>query len=280
VGFAIVNTMASSAIAETQAFWTTPGPGLEAAMTMSAPFMASGTPPVRSSPFVRFARSHFSGYAPLSSVRPGCRMPLLSVKMMFFGLAPAAIRMYAVRTFEAPAPTMATVTSAMRFPTTFTALIAPATTIVAVPCWSSCHTGISSVARSRARMSKHFGCAMSSRFTPPNAGVMRCTVSTISSGSFVFRQIGKASTPPRNLNSSDLPSMTGSPASGPMSPRPRTRVPSVTIATLFHLFVISYTASGCFAISRHGAATPGVYQIAKSSKERTGVFRLTSILPW
>src|SRR2546428_348994 len=85
--------------------------------------------------------------------------------------------------------------------------------------------------RSRWRMWKHFGCAMSSRFTPPNEGVMSLTVSMIFSGSFVARGIGNASTPPRYLNSKDLPSITGNPASGPMSPRPRTRVPSVTMAT-------------------------------------------------
>ncbi len=50
-----------------------------------------------------------------------------------------------------------------------------------------------------------------------------------------------------------------------MSPKPSTRVPSDTTATMFPLFVYSNTFSGASAISRQGWATPGVYQIAKSS---------------
>ena len=74
---------------------------------------------------------------------------------------------------------------------------------------------------------------MSSRLTPPNVGASRTTVSMISSGSFVSRQIGNASTPPNSLNSSALPSITGIAPSGPMSPRPSTAVPSLTMATVF-----------------------------------------------
>ena len=48
----------------------------------------------------------------------------------------------------------------------------------------------------------------------------------------VSRQIGTASTPPNCLNSTALPSITGIAAFGPMSPRPSTAVPSVTIATV------------------------------------------------
>ena len=70
---------------------------------------------------------------------------------------------------------------------------------------------------------------MSSRLMPPYAGAMRTTVSTISSTSVVSRQIGTQSMPPNSLNSNDLPSITGSAASGPMSPRPSTAVPSVTM---------------------------------------------------
>ncbi len=66
---------------------------------------------------------------------------------------------------------------------------------------------------------------------------MRTTVSTISSTSLVSRQIGNASTPANSLNSSALPSITGMAAAGPMSPRPSTAVPSVTMATVFFLIV-------------------------------------------
>jgi hypothetical protein len=53
----------------------------------------------------------------------------------------------------------------------------------------------------------------------------------ISSTSVVSRQMGTASTPPNCLNSTALPSITGMAAAGPMSPRPRTAVPSLTMAT-------------------------------------------------
>ncbi len=73
---------------------------------------------------------------------------------------------------------------------------------------------------------------MSSRLTPPKDGASRTTVSTISSTSVQASAIGTASTPPNCLNRIALPSMTGSEASGPMSPRPSTAVPSVTTATV------------------------------------------------
>ena len=182
--------------------------------------------------------------------------------------------------FEAPAPISVIETSGSFLPTTLRALMTPARLIVAVPCWSSCQTAISHSFRSRSRMPKHFGCSMSSRFTPPKDGVISFTVSMIFSGSFVARGMGKASTPPRYLNNRAFPSMTGNPASGPMSPRPRTRVPSVTIATWFHLFVRVQTLSGSALISKQGWATPGVYQIAKSLKLRTGTRGTISIFPW
>ena len=77
---------------------------------------------------------------------------------------------------------------------------------------------------------------MSSRLIPPYAGAIRTTVSTISSTPVQSRQIGTASTPPNSLNSSALPSITGSAPTGPMSPRPSTAVPSLTTRTVlpFH----------------------------------------------
>ena len=66
---------------------------------------------------------------------------------------------------------------------------------------------------------------------------MAVTVATISSGSLVFRQRGNASTPPNSLNSIAFPSMTGIAASGPMSPSPRTALPSETTATVLRLIV-------------------------------------------
>src|SRR3990172_12899098 len=83
------------------------------------------------------------------------------------------------------------------------------------------------------------------------------TVLMIWLGSLVSTMIGMPSTPPRYLYSRALPSMTGKPAFGPMSPSPNTRVPSLTTATVFHLLVYSYTNSGSAAMALHGAATPG-----------------------
>ncbi len=105
---------------------------------------------------------------------------------------------------------------------------------------------------------------MSSRLIPPKAGAIHLTAWISSSGSLVSMVTGKASTPPRYLNRIALPSMTGRAASGPMSPSPKTRVPSETTATKFPLFVYSKTFSGESAISRQGWATPGVYQTPKS----------------
>ncbi len=117
---------------------------------------------------------------------------------------------------------------------------------------------MSSDSRSRSSISKQRGAEMSSRLMPPNAGAIASTVRTISSVSVVARQIGKASTPPNSLNSTALPSITGIAASGPMSPRPRTAVPSLTTATVCRLMVRFQTLSGSSAIARQTRATPGV----------------------
>ena len=79
---------------------------------------------------------------------------------------------------------------------------------MAVPCWSSWKTGISSFCR-RFSMSKHCGALMSSRLMPPNVGAMSSTARTISSTSCVSRQMGTESTPAKPLKRMDLPSMTG-----------------------------------------------------------------------
>ncbi len=91
---------------------------------------------------------------------------------------------------------------------------------------------MSSISLSRSSISKQRGAEMSSRLMPPKLGASRATVSMISSVSVVSRQIGMASTPPNCLNSTALPSITGIAAAGPMSPRPRTAVPSLTTATV------------------------------------------------
>ncbi len=114
---------------------------------------------------------------------------------------------------------------------------------------------------------------------PPNVGAIRITVSTISSTSLVARQIGKASTSANSLNSIALPSITGMAASGPMSPRPSTAVPSDTTATVFALIVYLNAFCRFSAMAVQTRATPGVYAIERSSRLFSGRFRPVWILP-
>ena len=110
----------------------------------------------------------------------------------------------------------------------------------------------------RSSISKQRGALMSSRLMPPKVGATAVTVATISSGSLVLRQSGKASTPPNSLNSIALPSMTGIAASGPMSPSPSTALPSDTTATVLRLIVYWNALSRSSAIAVQTRATPGV----------------------
>ena len=150
---------------------------------------------------------------------------------------------------------------------------------MAVPCWSSWKTGMSSRSSRRRSISKQRGAEISSRLMPPKPGAISWTARTISSGSCVSRQSGQASTPANSLNSIALPSITGSAAPGPMSPRPRTAEPSVTTAMVLPLPVRFQTLSGSSAMARETRATPGVYAIERSSRVRIGTFADISILP-
>jgi len=282
IGFAHANTMESVAILVIHSFLITPGPDLDAAMQMSAFFNASSVLPVLPSAFVFRQKSHFHGlscFSASTSFLLEWRIPLLSTIMMFPGLTPALMRTMAVRVFADPTPIMVIFAWFIFLPTILSAFIIPASITVAVPCWSSCQTGMFSFFLVSSSMWKHLGLLMSSRFIPPNVGSNHLHAVMISSGFLVPRQIGNASTPPRYLNRSAFPSMTGSPACGPMSPSPSTRVPSLTTATKFHLFVCVKTCSGSSLIFRHEAATPGVYQIAKSAGVRIAHFGMICIFP-
>ena len=92
-------------------------------------------------------------------------------------------------------------------------------------------------------------------------------------------QRGNASTPPNSLKSTHLPSITGIPASGPISPRPRTAVPSVITAHKFPLLVRLYDSLMSSLIARQGSATPGVYARAKSVSFSTLTLEWISIFP-
>jgi hypothetical protein len=105
---------------------------------------------------------------------------------------------------------------------------------------------------------KHFGAAMSSRTIPPKLVVRRRQISTISSQSRVFRAMGMASTPAKVLKKTERTSSMARADSGPALPMPYTADPSLITATVFPRHVRSKDRMGVLAISRHGAATPGV----------------------
>jgi hypothetical protein len=172
--------------------------------------------------------------------------------------APAASSTVRIAIPAAPAPDSTIRTSPSSFSTTRNALINAASTTIAVPCWSSWNTGMSNRSRSRRSISKHRGAEMSSRLIPANTGAISCTVRTISSTSWVSRQIGNASIPANRLNNAALPSITGNAAIAPRFPNPNTADPSVTTATMFRLIVNRRASSGFSAIARHTRATPGV----------------------
>ena len=72
---------------------------------------------------------------------------------------------------------------------------------------------------------------MSSRLTPPSVGSSAAMISISLSGSFSASSMSNTSMPANFLNRHPLPSITGLPASGPMSPRPSTAVPLVITPT-------------------------------------------------
>jgi hypothetical protein len=138
---------------------------------------------------------------------------------------------------EAPAPLITTRTASTRLPTTSRALRRAAPAMMAVPCWSSWNTGMSSSSRSRASIQKQSGARMSSRLMPPKVGAMARTTRTNSSGSVVSTSMSNTSTSANRLNNTALPSMTGLLARAPTLPRPRTAVPLDTTATRLPLAV-------------------------------------------
>ena len=164
----------------------------------------------------------------------------------------------------APAPQTTTFTFSIFFSTSSKAFNKAAAEIIAVPCWSSCMTGISSSSDNLFSISNASGAFISSRFIPPKVGAIFLTVSINFSGSLASTSISKTSIPANILNKSAFPSITGFEASGPISPSPKTAVPFVITATKFPLAVYLYTLDGSFSISKHGNATPGEYAKAKS----------------
>ena len=146
----------------------------------------------------------------------------------------------------APAPFTTTLTSDIFLPFTSRAFKSPAPEMIAVPCWSSCITGISSSSFSLRSISKHSGALISSRLIPPNVGAIAFTASTNLAGSFSFTSISNTSIPPYILKRSPFPSITGLPLSAPMSPSPRTAVPFEITATRLPFEVYLYASCGFF----------------------------------
>ena len=137
----------------------------------------------------------------------------------------------------APAPFTTTLTSEIFLPAISRAFSSAAAEIIAVPCWSSCITGIESSSRSLSSMTKHSGALMSSRFIPPKVTDMFLTVSMNFSVSLVSTSMSNTSMSANVLNRNPLPSMTGFPACAPMLPRPSTAVPLEITATRLPLSV-------------------------------------------
>ena len=217
----------------------------ESPRNTSAPFSASSS--------VRMSRSVANrAFMPSRPGRSRLITPLLSHMTRLSGFTPSVMYILEQETAAAPAPFTTTRTSPIFFPATSSALSRAAAEIMAVPCWSSCITGMSSSLRSRSSMTKHSGALISSRLMPPKVGEMFLTVRMNSSASCVSTSMSKTSMSANVLKSSPFPSMTGLPASAPMSPRPSTAVPLEMTATRLVFEVYLYASSGFFSISRHG----------------------------
>ncbi len=132
---------------------------------------------------------------------------------------------------DAPAPLKTTLMSAIFLPVSSTALTSAAPEMIAVPCWSSWNTGMSSASISCSSTSKQSGALMSSRLMPPTVGSSILQKAMISAGVGAWMSRSNTSMSANALNSTPLPSITGLPASGPMLPRPSTAVPFDTTAT-------------------------------------------------
>ena len=138
-GFAMANRMASLFMEATISSVTMPG--AETPTKISAPFMASAREPV-------------SFFGLVTSVIFCCIQFKPSVSLETI-------------------PTLShttTLQSSFFLPTTFKALMMPASTTIAVPCWSSWNTGMSRVAFNLSSISKQRGALMSSKLMPPKPG--------------------------------------------------------------------------------------------------------------
>ena len=163
--------------------------------------------------------------------------PLLSSITIFSRFAPHDWYKREHDIAAAPAPLITILTSSIFFSANSNAFINAAAEIIAVPCWSSCITGISNSSFKRRSISKASGALISSRLIPPKVGAIFLTVSINSSIFSVSTSISNTSISANILNSNPLPSITGLEASGPILPSPKTAVPLEITATRLPLVV-------------------------------------------
>ena len=114
---------------------------------------------------------------------------------------------------------------------------------------------------------------------PPKVGPSDSTISINLSGSEQSTSISKTSIPAKRLKRTALPSITGFDANAPILPSPNTADPLVTTPTKLARPVNSAARLGSRAISKHGAATPGVYARERSRWVTHGLLGMTSIFP-
>ena len=220
----MAKTIGSFAIESNMAGLTTSA--IESPIKTSASTIASSSVSI----FLSVANSNFSEDKFSLSLR---MTPLLSIITIFLAEAPKALYNLVQETAAAPAPLITMRTSSIFFSVISSAFNKAAADIIAVPCWSSCITGISNSSFNLLSISKASGALMSSRLIPPKVGAMILTVSINLSTSLVSNSISILSISAKILNNNDFPSITGFEASGPMSPNPKTAVPLVITATKF-----------------------------------------------
>ena len=163
--------------------------------------------------------------------------PVLSTAMQFSARTPMALMSSREAMPAAPAPHSTSLTSLSSRPVILQALIRPAAEMIAVPCWSSWKTGMSSSSCSSVSIRKHSGLLMSSRLMPPKVTPMFFTTVMTSSGSVAVTSISMESTSAKRLKRTLLPSITGLEARAPRLPRPRMAVPFEITATRLPLEV-------------------------------------------
>ena len=156
----MAKTIASSAIVLTISAVTIFG--ADTPTKISLPFIAVLRSPWICSLFVFSAISFCAGFIHSS---PGAGIPLRST--ITTSPIPSSRRSLQIEIPADPAPLMTTLASENFLFTSLSALVSPADTMIAVPCWSSWKIGMSHFSLSFFSISKHLGAEISSRLTPP-----------------------------------------------------------------------------------------------------------------